>query len=39
MTRQGQNFTLHPWPTLALEDGCADPWGELPDPAVLVRRS
>jgi hypothetical protein len=31
MTGQSQDFTLHPWPALAFEDGCVDPSGELPD--------
>jgi len=31
MTRQSQDFTLHPWLELALAGGCADLSGELPD--------
>ena len=32
MTRQSQDFTLHPWLELALEEGgCADASGEFPD--------
>ena len=38
MTRQSQDFTLHPWPELALKDGCADPSGDLPDRPLWVRR-